>query len=168
MGHTPIPESLVFPHTDHNTLIYEQIRLSRSPLLPTPLFHVKFLIICSFPSHLTLNPPSPFALFLSFHSFSTVFLWVFSPFLLQSFLFCFFFVFFCSCSPPCIFFFSHWCGSEDHEAMCRAKRISFIIDKKLGRSMNLNGLPDRMCQWQLYPHIVRVTARAIRPEREAQ
>lgn len=48
-GHALVPECLVFPHMDHNTLIYKQIRLSRSFLLPAPLqFPVPALITSLF------------------------------------------------------------------------------------------------------------------------
>lgn len=52
LGHALVPERLVFPHMDHNTLIYKQIRLSRSLLLSTPLqFPIPALITCSFLSY---------------------------------------------------------------------------------------------------------------------
>lgn len=112
LGHTHIAESLVFPHMDHITLIYKQIRPPRSPLLPSPLVPCT-LITCSFPSRFVWVFPW-FSLF--FHSFLFFFLQPRSLFALFP-------------NTDGWFWFRGPWG--------QGWRISFIIDKKPGKSIAL-------------------------------
>lgn len=146
-GHTHIPESLVFPHMDHNTLIYEQIRLSRSPLLPTLLFpctNSHHLLFCFTLSN--LSPPSSF-LTLFFVPFVPLFSlsWHLCLLIISPLKFLIYFSFF----APLYFvlFLTLTGGSGGHEAMCRAKGLALSLIRNWGGALH-GGLEPECPSWE--------------------